>query len=180
MKLSCRGYFCEKKKKLRKIPKSLGFYGGISIINPFSQACLCRYFSSVPDPGGSGFKLPGWNQDLDPYSESGSGSWKWNWAIKVHFFHKFFMIFTYPVFLKWYQIKVLCLIKYLPVRYLLDWLKTKLNTYFWVENKNFAQNLVFAFDKVWLFCLEPGSGSGKKSKSRIRIRKKRIRIRNTD
>ena len=55
--------------------------------------------------------------DPDPYSESGSG--KWNWAIKIHFFRKIFMIFTY--FKKWYKIKVLCLIKYL-----LDWLKTKI------------------------------------------------------
>ena len=31
--------------------------------------------------------------DPDPYSESGSG--KWNWALKIPFFHKFFMIFTY-------------------------------------------------------------------------------------
>jgi len=33
--------------------------------------------------------------DQDPYSESGSGSWEWNSANQIHFFHKFFMIFTY-------------------------------------------------------------------------------------
>ena len=57
--------------------------------------------------------------DSDSNCQAGSGSWKWNWAIKIHFFHKFFMILTF--FLNWNQINVLCLIKYL-----LDWLKTKI------------------------------------------------------
>ena len=46
---------------------------------------------------------------------------------------------------------------------------------FWVENKNFSQNFVFAFEKLVFYCLNPdpeknpGSGSVKK----------RIRIQNT-
>jgi len=61
---------------------------------------------------------------------------------------------------------------------ILTWLdenKNKIGTVLtlWVENKNFSQNFVFAFEKM---CFLPGSGLQKKS--RIRIRKKRIRIRN--
>ena len=57
--------------------------------------------------------------------------------------------------------------------------KNKLPT-FWVGNKNFSQNLVFALEKLVLCCPDPGSGSGLGKKSWIRIRKKLIRIRNTD
>ena len=40
--------------------------------------------------------------------------------------------------------------------YLLDWLKNKNRIpTFWVENKNFSQNFVFAFEKVVFCCLDP-------------------------
>jgi len=58
----------------------------------------------------------------------------------------------------------------------LHWLKTKIKYLptFWVENKNFSQNFVFAFDK-FVFCyLDPDPGSGCGKISRIRIRKKQI------
>ena len=83
---------------------------------------------------------------LDPYSDSGSGSWKWNWAIKIHFFPNILwlsLIFKNDT----YQIKVLCLIKYL-----LDWLKTKIKyLLFGLKTKNFSQNFVFAIKKKSFF-----------------------------
>jgi len=54
--------------------------------------------------------------------------------------------------------------------------KNKIPT-FWVENKNFSQNVVFALEKLDFGCLDPDPGSGLGKKSRIRIRKKLIRIR---
>ena len=51
--------------------------------------------------------------------------------------------------------------------------KNKIPT-FWVENKNFSQNFVFALKKLVFCILDPDW-----KKSRIRIRKKRIRIRST-
>jgi len=43
--------------------------------------------------------------------------------------------------------------------------KNKIHT-FWVENKNFSQNCVFALEKLVFCCLDPdpGSGSGLRKK----------------
>jgi len=49
--------------------------------------------------------------------------------------------------------------------------KNKLPT-FWVENKNFSQNFVFALEKLVFCCLDPDPESGLGKKSWIRIRKK--------
>ena len=84
------------------------------------------------DPVGSGFKLPSWIRNPEvklsyknpPFSQ---------------IFHDS-LIFKNDTVL--YQTKVL----FNKIPYLLDWLKTKIKYLptFWVENKNFSQNLVFA------------------------------------
>jgi len=103
---------------------------------------------------GSGFiriQIAKLDLDPNPYSESRSGSWKCNLAIKIHFSHKFILIFTY--FLRWYQIKVLCLIKSLfdwlktKNKYILFGLKTKIKYILFGSKTNFSQNFVFAFEK---------------------------------
>jgi len=131
---------------------------------------LCFIFSvSDPDPGGSGFKLPDWIRIR---------------ILEVKLSYKnplFPQIFNdFHLFLKMigtdtFQIKVLCLIKYL-----LDWLKTKIKyLLFGKEKKISPKTLLLPLIKLVFCCLDPDLESGLENKSRIRIRRKRILIRNT-
>ena len=98
---------------------------------------------------------------LDPDSncQAGSGSVFGIRILKVKLSYKnplFPQIFhDFHVFLKLYQIKVLCFIKYL--RYLIGW-KQKLNIYFLGWKLKFLPNFSFC---LWKICfLLPGSKSG--------------------
>jgi len=92
--------------------------------------------------------------DSDSNYQAGSGSWKCNSAIKIHFSTNFSWI---SLILKWYQRKVLRLIKYL-----LDWLKTKIKYLLFGLKTKISPKIFFCLRKLCFCCLEsdPESGSG--------------------
>ena len=94
---------------------------------------LSRYHCCGSGSGTGLTRIQNDRLDPDPYSES--GSCKQNWAIKIHFFSKFFMIFTY--FLKWFLPNKSSLFNKIPT-YIFGWKKNKIPT-FLVENKNLSK-----------------------------------------